>query len=686
MLSELVGGGWTGLRMVVLPPLGVAVLLGLGLVFARRALSTRAVAGLAVAGLGSAFLASVLAFAELVSNEETSALVDRMGTWAGAGVGSRALIGELALRLDALSSVFCLVISGLGLLLFVNAGRSLASAAPSVSGYQRFFCFASFQVGMSLVFVLASDMLLMLIAFAGVGLGTYLLAGLRGADPARSRMRGRLMVAGRIGDAGLLVAALLLFRALSGAGARGLSLEGVRAALLELGGFAFAWPAWTGLGEIALVEALGGCLVVAVAAMAAQLGLFAGLTRETEGPLPGSALVQTATGFLVVTYLVVRFSFIFVVAPVSAASVAALGAGAALVGAGFACRAHEITRVLAWSSFSQLGLVLVAAGVGAQTAAVFHAVSHAFFKGLLLMAAGVIVLAVKGERDMRRMGSLGSRLSSTRISVLIGAFSLAGGLPLTAGFFSIQQIAVAARGGDPGAGSVILYPVVLFTLGLTAFYTFRLVFLALYGKTHLPSNVQRDEVEDPAPVILWLMGILATLSITGAVIGFPQFWADFFFGGEIEQSNSLRYFLSGVVSNLSEMPLDPSRSWGVAGWTLAMTLLGLGAGIVGYAVRPAPVLAFASWSRGWASRLPRPSARFGRAPARATEFLGSLAARLARIPNPGASASSLSAGLLRSPAERLLKRLQSGFVQHSLALSITGSLGLLAYLLWQGGA
>ena len=141
MLSELVAGGWTGLRMVVLPPLGVAVLLGLGLVFARRALSARAVAGLAVAGLGSAFVASVFAFAELVFNDETSVLTDRMGTWVGAGVGSRALIGELALRFDALSSVFCLVISGVGLLLFIYAARSPTSAPPApLAASVRFQC------------------------------------------------------------------------------------------------------------------------------------------------------------------------------------------------------------------------------------------------------------------------------------------------------------------------------------------------------------------------------------------------------------------------------------------------------------------------------------------------------------------------------------------------------------------
>jgi NADH-quinone oxidoreductase subunit L len=691
MVNELAGADWTVLRMIPSPPLLVALFLGLHLVFGRRPLPRSGAAILAVSAMAASFLASILSFVDLLSNEESSALVDRVATWVGAGVGGSALVGDLAFRFDALSSVVSLVVSGVGFSLILYAARSPGLGDSGGSDRQRFFCLASFQLGMSLVFVLADNLFLMLIGFAGVGMGAYLFASFHYADLLESKVASRVFVMGRIGDVGLLIATLLLFRALGEAGTPSLGLEDVRAALLGLGGLAFGFPGWTGFGELAFVEAVGLCLLLAALGLGAQLLFFAGSDRGSAGLFVGSALMQTVTGVMVSGYLIVRFSFVFSAAPFAAGTMAMLGAVVALSGATIACRSHEISRVLAWSSLSQLGLVLVAGGLGSQAAAVFELISHAFFKGLLLMAGGVIILALKGENDMRRMGNLGSRLTLTRIAFWIGLFSLAGGLPLTAGFYCMQQIAVAARGAESGFAYDLIYPAVLVTVALTTFYVSRFIYLTLYGDTRLPPHLHWDEVEDPEPTILWLMGILSTLSILGAVIGFPQFWADFFFAGEIENSNSLHYFLSGVVSNREGPALEIGQVWAASGWTFLMTLLGGGAAILFYSVRPASLMALVAFSARQSSRATSWAHRFSigaRAvgSGRLEEIRATLRGALPASSNHEAGRLVLSAGLLRYLADRLLKHVQSGFVQHSLALSLVGSLALLVYFLWAGGA
>ncbi len=690
MVSELVGGDWSGLRLIPLAPLGVALVLGFDLLFGRRSISRTGISVLAVAGLGASLVASILSFADLVFNEETSALTDRMFTWIGAGVGSSTLIGDLAFRFDPLSASISLVVSGVGFLWIVYAVRSPGLLGSGSSDRQRFYCIASFQLGMTLVFVLADNLLLMLIGFAGIGAGAYLFAGFTHADAGRSQRGAWVLTLGRAGDLALLVATLLIFRASGGAGTPSLGVEDVRAALLGLGGVAFALPVWTGLGEIDFLEVIGLCLFLASAGLAGQLLLSVGGAEDSDEPFVGLALMQTVTGFMASGYLIVRFSFVFSAAPLASGVLAVFGTATALVAAVFACRSHSIGRVLMGSSLSQLGLIMMASGLGAQTAAVFQLISHSFFKSLLLMAVGVVILALKGEQDLRRMGNLGSRLTLTRIGFWVGGFSLAGGLPLTAGFFSLQQIVVAAAGADPGFAYNLVYPAVLMTGVLTTFSVVRLIYLALYGKNRLASPLNREEVEDPESTILWLMGILATLSILGAVIGFPQLWADFFFSGEIDDSNSLHYFLSGVVSTRAEAFLDIGQTWAVSGWALVMTLLGGGVAIVVYAVKPASLEALAAFGRRqrmrWGTKMSRFEFRFPGDPRGRVEATWSnLHARIVASPISETGPLSVSAGLLRYLADRVLKRIQSGFIQHSLALSLAGSLGLLVYFLWAGG-
>ena len=224
MLNELAGETAASLRMIPFPPLAVALLLAMVGVFGRGALSRRTAAVVAVGGLAASFIASVIAFWDLVFAGEARALIDRVAIWIGAGVGNSALIGDLALRLDALSAAFCLVISGVGLLMVFYLARLPELMGSAESDAQRFFGLASLQVGMSLLFVLADNLLLLMLAFLGVGLASALLAGFRHAEAAGGRLGGRVLMAGRVGEVALLVASLLLFRALADAGAPGVRL------------------------------------------------------------------------------------------------------------------------------------------------------------------------------------------------------------------------------------------------------------------------------------------------------------------------------------------------------------------------------------------------------------------------------------------------------------------------------
>lgn len=685
---------WTFMRLIPAAPLLVAVGLAVSEGWPGRRPSRRTVSLAILLATGASFLFSILAFWELLESDETSALVDPIATWIGVGVGHSALSGDFVFRLDTLSIVFALAISGLGLLILFYSLLEMRVEVPDDARYARFFCLASFQLASSLILVLADNMAVVLLGYGGVILGNGLLAGFRYGDGETRSAHGALR-SGWVGQAALLLATLLIFRFLSELGAPALAIDSLRSALPELAGLRLV--GW-GQVELSLYGALALCILLAACALASQLPLVSWLPASDRIPLGAGALLQTVTSLPAGAYLIARFSFLFTVAPGVAETMAWLGGASAFFGALMAARSNQVGRVLAWSSVSQLGLVWAAAGAGAQTSAVFHLLGHSFSKGLLLVATGVVVLALAGGRDLWRMGHLASRLTLTRLAFWVGALSLVGSLPLTVGFFSTNQVLVAVQGADQMASHFELLVLLLMASGLTAFYSVRFVFLILYGENRLPQSVHLEEVGDPALGILWALGILATLSVLGAMIGLPQFCADFFFDGDVVNSNSLHYFLSGVVSTMPETTLGMVETWSLMGWGFVATSLGLLAALMRY-VSPAAGSGGDGlpWDR-FLALLQKPIARFefGRRRISAT-----LATRIEsrggiRFSDPstwgrgGAAAVqergnlSLSAGLLRFVADRLLKFAQSGVAQHYLAISMLGSLAVLIYFLWAG--
>ena len=202
------------------------------------------------------------------------------------------------------------------------------------------------------------------------------------------------------------------------------------------------------------------------------------------------------------------------------------------------------------------------------------------------MGVGVLVLAVAGERDLRRMGNMGSRLTLTRIDLWIGVFALAGGLPLTAGFFSMQGILEVTLRSESLPGLIGLHFLVLGTFALTSFYLVRMIYLSLYGNTRLPAEVRWEAIEDPVPRILWPMGALAGLAIAGSLIGLPQIWSDLLFSGEVQESDSLKNFISGVVAQTESFARGSSEQWSVVGQATAVTWLGVIPAVWLYLLRP----------------------------------------------------------------------------------------------------
>ncbi|MFP6640289.1 MAG: proton-conducting transporter membrane subunit [Myxococcota bacterium] len=667
---------WAWVSFIPLLPLVLALLLGVVIGALRWELPRRFVATSTVWALFGSLVFTLLAFFELVAQPDKPPIVDRLAGWIGVGVGQEALGGSLTLRFDPLSAVFCLLISGVGFLVALYGVVHMRSEERDDGGYARFFGFLAFQLAAMLILVLADNLLLLLLGFGAIVVGTQFLVGFFYSDESLTRSGGAAGVAGLVGLGGLLFSVVMAFRGLAEMGRPGLTFSKLEVSLPALAVATVDLPIWLGGAGVPLPELLAGGVAVAACAVAPIWPLACWLPGGSRGPVPSLILIQTVTTMAAAGYLLARFSPWLEMAPVVSVGLAWLGAVSAFSAALMACSRFEITRVLAWSSVSQFGFVLLAAGAGGFSESVFHVIAHAFSKGLLLMAVGVVVLAVAGERDMRRMGNLGSRLTLTRVDLWIGVFALAGGLPLTAGFFSLHEVLEATVRAEGLSGRGGLYGLGLATLSLTSFYIVRLMYLSLYGNTRLPPHVQREAIQDPEPRILWPMGIMAGLAILGSVIGLPQIWSDLLFSGGVRDANSLQNFLGGVVAGNSPPLRDSSAQWSLVGQATLMTWLGAVPAAWLYLLRP-------EWNDRLSAMVARTRVRFRiRQPA----FVSTLANRPATIwPRLREErAAPFGRGRPSRVPEWLLQTVQSGFLQHYLGFVAAGSFAVLLYFLLAG--
>ena len=478
------------------PLLGVVIngLLGIRF-FSRRAVHT-----VAVGMVGLSFLAAVASFLELLRSTEP-VLVKSLYTWVPGSVmrllGGQAatLVIDFAFRYDSLAAVMTLVVTGVGLLIHIY---SIGYMSHDKS-YARFFAYLNLFTFAMLVLVLGANLAVMFIGWEGVGLCSYLLIGFWFSKDAAADAGKKAFITNRVGDFGFILGIGLLIHVLG-------SVDIAQIAAQVEGG---------GLSR-GLATAAALLLFMGATGKSAQIPLYTWLPDAMEGPTPVSALIHAATMVTAGVYMVARMHTLFSFSGTALNVVALVGAFTAVYAATMALVQNDIKRVLAYSTISQIGYMFMGVGVGAYSAGIFHLTTHAFFKGLLFLAAGSVIHALSGEQDMRKMGGLRTHIPRTHKVFLIGALAIAG-VPGLSGFFSKDEILAAAF----ASGHYLVWALGLIGAGMTAFYMFRLIFLTFYGNERLGPETRRQLHESPV-VMLVPLQVLAVLSVVGGYAGLPH--------------------------------------------------------------------------------------------------------------------------------------------------------------------
>ena len=403
---------------------------------------------------------------------------------------------DFALQVDQLTVVMLMVVTFVGMLIHIYSTGYMAHEG----GYYRFFCYLNLFMFFMLTLVMAANLIVMFVGWEGVGLCSYLLIGFWFLKRSAADAGKKAFIVTRIGDFGFTVGILLVF-ATFGTVAFGEIFDSV---------------AKNPVSEGVLTTI---CLLLFAGAIgkSAQLPLYVWLPDAMEGPTPVSALIHAATMVTAGVYMVARMNPLFSRAPAAMLAVAIVGAVTAFYSATIGLVQTDIKKVLAYSTVSQLGYMFLACGVGAYTAGIFHLMTHAFFKGLLFLAAGSVIHAMGGEQDMMKMGGLRKKIPITYWTMFIATLAIAG-IPGFAGFFSKDAILEAAK--DGAHANLILWMLGVVGAGLTSFYMFRLVFLTFFGKPRYDEHKVHVH-ESPKNMTVPLM-VLAFLSIFGGWFAAPK--------------------------------------------------------------------------------------------------------------------------------------------------------------------
>ncbi len=514
------------------------------------------VAALAVAASFATALVVLSAFGETRAPGMSLSIGLPLYSWLGAGD----LDVQAGLLVDALSLVMVLTITGVGLLIHVYSIGYMAED-PHAS---RYFAYLNLFMFSMLLLVLAGNLLVLFVGWELVGLCSYLLIGFWFTRPAAATAGRKAFVVNRIGDAAFLLGLLILFTSLNTLdilkirdGAAGLS-DGARA-----------------LAALLLFAGATG--------KSAQLPLHVWLPDAMEGPTPVSALIHAATMVTAGVFLIARLDRLFLTAPGVPVVIAMVGALTAFYAATVALRQHDLKRVLAYSTISQLGYMFVAMGSLAPAAGIFHLVTHAFFKALLFLAAGSVMHAMHDVIDMRRLGGLARPLRWTAGGFVIGVLAIAG-IPPFAGFFSKDLILEHAFALGMHTGNYLPYALGLLTAFVTAVYMTRAAMLTFGGR---PADQNAHPHESP-PLMLWPMGVLAVLAAGGGALGAQA-------AGE-----PLLRFLGPLMAPAMEIASSPPALL-LAGVSIAVALAGVLIGWTAYRDGRDPSLGVAGtfFERGW---------------------------------------------------------------------------------------
>ena len=497
---------------------------------------------------------------------------------------------DFTLAVDHLTMIMLGVVTGVGFLIHLYSAGYMAHE----DGYWRFFAYLNLFMFFMSILVLAENFLLLFVGWEGVGLASYLLIGFYFTKDSAANAGKKAFIVNRIGDFGFLLAMFLLIAHFGS-----LSFSQVFASIAS-------HPEYQG----GFLTAIALLLVLGATGKSAQIPLYVWLPDAMEGPTPVSALIHAATMVTAGIYMVARCHTLFDRAPFALGVVAIIGAATAIFAACIGMVQHDIKRVLAYSTVSQLGYMFLACGVAAYSAAIFHLMTHAFFKALLFLSAGSVIHALSGEQDMRKMGGLRKRIPVTFWTMTMGVFAIAG-IPPLAGFFSKDEILYQTF-ASPNPIGKLLWAVGLLTAGMTSFYMFRLWFKTFFGPERFDEHpapadhTHKDEhdegqaahthgVHESPWIMLAPLVLLAILSVVGGWVGVPAA-----LGGH----NEIEHFLdpvfavaapSGAALNVDQV--SHTLEIGLAAVSVAVALLGLFIAYIFYYKRPGTLGKLAATSK-----------------------------------------------------------------------------------------
>ena len=442
---------------------------------------------------------------------------------------------RFAFQIDALSSLFLLIITGVGFLIHVYSASYMHH--ESNQHFARYFSYLNLFVFSMLLLVMGANFVILFIGWEGVGLCSYLLIGYWFKNTEYNYAARKAFVMNRIGDLAFLIAIFWI--------------------IAKVGSADFADVFSFQDFSTADITAITLLLFIGATGKSAQIPLYTWLPDAMAGPTPVSALIHAATMVTAGIYMIARSNVLYSLSEVTSNIVAYIGLATALLAATIALKQNDIKKILAYSTVSQLGYMFLALGVGAYTAAVFHVMTHAFFKALLFLGSGSVIHAMGGEQDIRNMGGLSKKLKWTYFTFLIGCLAIAG-IPPLSGFFSKDAILLSAFEKSP-----VLYVIALFTALLTAFYMFRLLFVTFTGKFRGTPEQEHHLHESPALMTVPLI-ILAVLSIVGGFVNIPAVFVN---GGE-----KLTEFLSPVIAKHEGAHVSHSTEYLLMGLSTALIL------------------------------------------------------------------------------------------------------------------
>ncbi|MGE3465798.1 MAG: NADH-quinone oxidoreductase subunit L [Pyrinomonadaceae bacterium] len=553
-------------------------------------------------------------------------VLDQIWTWIQVG-NFRA---DFALGMDRLSGIYACFITFVGLLIHIFATGYMKGDA----GFYRFFAYLNLFMFSMLTLVLADNYLLMFVGWEGVGLCSYLLIGYyTKKDEARTAAK-KAFVMNRIGDWGVLIGIFLIFTLTGSISFFDKTVDGTQVqsvftfVLATMQADPFTWGAIVAGG----LTSVGVLLFIGATGKSAQIPLLTWLPDAMAGPTPVSALIHAATMVTAGVYLVVRSNAIYQLAPTAMWIIAVIGAATALFAATIAIAQNDIKKVLAYSTVSQLGFMFLAAGVGAFTVAIFHVMTHAFFKALLFLGSGSVIHGMHHEQDMRKMGNLKKHMPITFITMAMGWLAICG-IPIWAGFFSKDEILYKTFATDKyfpaGAfpGEEVLWGIAVFTAVLTAVYMTRMMVMTFWGEERFHHHLENEHIGDdhdrhedahahvhddeeeehhdlPADFkpheSPWVMTvpliILAFLSTVGGLVGVPYAMSSLV---GIKDANTFEHVLEPVIAETamptavaareaakSHAPEVVQKERMLAGLSVVMAIIGMAIGWFAFRGRP----------------------------------------------------------------------------------------------------